>query len=104
MAPFDRIIWIVLDSVGIGALPDAADYGDTGRNTLGHIAESRKLVLPNLVRLGLANIAPLGNLAPPAKPAPPFRKGAPGSPGKDTPTGHREMAGVWPAQAFPGYP
>src|SRR3989475_7065444 len=104
MTPFDRIIWIVLDSVGIGALPDAADYGDTGRNTLGHIAESRKLALPNLVRLGLANIAPLANLAPAAKPAAAFGKGATRSPGKDTTTGHWEMAGVWLDQAFPVYP
>src|SRR6266851_4275294 len=104
MTPFDRIIWIVLDSVGIGALPDAADYGDTGRNTLGHIAESRKLVLPNLVRLGLANIAPLANLAPAAKPAAAFGKGATRSPGKDTTTGHWEMAGIWLDQAFPVYP
>ncbi len=59
MAPFERIIWIVLDSVGIGALPDAADYDDVGRDTLGHIAKSRPLALPNLLRLGLANIAPL---------------------------------------------
>ena len=103
MTPFDRIIWIVLDSVGIGALPDAADYGDTGRNTLGHIAESRKLVLPNLVRLGLANIAPLANLAPAAKPAAAFGKGATRSPGKDTTTGHWEMAGIWLDQAFPVY-
>ena len=49
MAPFERIIWIVLDSVGIGALPDAADYDDVGRDTLGHIAKSRPLALPNLV-------------------------------------------------------
>ena len=47
---FDRVIWIVLDSVGIGELPDAADYGDVGRDTLGHIARSRPLKLPNLVR------------------------------------------------------
>ena len=53
---FARVIWIVLDSVGIGELPDAADYGDVGRDTLGHIARSRPLHLPNLVRLGLANI------------------------------------------------
>ena len=54
---FERVIWIVLDSVGIGELPDAADYGDVGRSTLGHIARSRALKLPNLVRLGLANIS-----------------------------------------------
>jgi len=58
MSEFERIFWIVLDSVGIGELPDAADYGDVGRNTLGHIAESRPLEIPHLVELGLANIAP----------------------------------------------
>ena len=103
MAAFDRIIWIVLDSVGIGELPDAAEYGDVGRNTLGHIARSRALALPNLVRLGLANIAPLEHLAPPASPEGCFGKGATHSPGKDTTTGHWEMAGIWLPQAFPVY-
>jgi phosphopentomutase len=102
--PFERIIWIVLDSVGIGALPDAADYGDVGRDTLGHVAESRPLALPNLVRLGLANIAPLKHLTPPANPLGAYGKGATHSPGKDTTTGHWEMAGVWLDQAFPVYP
>jgi phosphopentomutase len=101
---FDRIVWIVLDSVGIGALPDAADYGDVGRDTLGHIARSRPLRLPNLVRLGLANIKPLDHLAPPAPPAGSFGKGITVSPGKDTTTGHWEMAGIWLDQAFPVYP
>jgi phosphopentomutase len=101
---FDRIIWIVLDSVGIGELPDAADYGDVGRDTLGHIARSRPLHLPNLVRLGLANIRPLDHLAPSARPAGSFGKGATVSPGKDTTTGHWEMAGIWLDRAFPVYP
>ena len=100
---FERIIWIVLDSVGIGALPDAADYDDVGRNTLGHIAKSRPLALPNLVRLGLANIAPLDHLTPPARPEGCYGKGATHSPGKDTTTGHWEMAGIWLPQAFPVY-
>jgi phosphopentomutase len=104
MPPFDRVIWIVLDSVGIGELPDAADYGDVGRDTLGHIARSRPLQLPNLVRLGLASIKPLDHLAPPANPAGCFGKGATHSPGKDTTTGHWEMAGIWLDQAFPVYP
>jgi len=103
MAPFERIIWIVLDSVGIGALPDAADYDDVGRNTLGHIAKSRPLALPNLVSLGLANIGPLDHLAPPARPEGCYGKGATHSPGKDTTTGHWEMAGIWLPQAFPVY-
>ena len=104
MARFERVIWIVLDSVGIGELPDAADYGDVGRTTLGHIAEYRALKIPTLVELGLANIAPLKNLAPVASPKASFGKGATHSPGKDTTTGHWEMAGVWLDQAFPVYP
>jgi phosphopentomutase len=104
MATFERVIWIVLDSVGIGELPDAADYGDVGRTTLGHIAESRALALPNLLRLGLANIAPLAHLPPTSSPIGAYGKGATHSPGKDTTTGHWEMAGVWLDQAFPTYP
>src|ERR1700731_502443 len=104
MAHFERVIWIVLDSVGIGELPDAADYGDIGRTTLGHIAESRPLALPTLIRLGLANIAPLAHLRAAASPIGAFGKGSTHSPGKDTTTGHWEMAGVWLDQAFPTYP
>jgi phosphopentomutase len=103
MPSFDRVIWVVLDSVGIGALPDAAEYGDVGRTTLGHIAESRPLKIPNLVRLGLANIAPLQHLEAAAAPLAAYGKGATHSPGKDTTTGHWEMAGVWLDQAFPVY-
>ena len=103
MKEFDRIFWIVLDSVGIGELPDAVEYGDVGRNTLGHIAESRLLVIPNLVQLGLANIAPLKLQTTAAAPLGAFGKGATRSPGKDTTTGHWEMAGVWLDQAFPVY-
>jgi phosphopentomutase len=104
MRTFKRIFWIVLDSVGIGALPDAADYGDVGRSTLGHIAESRPLRLPTLVKLGLGNIAPLEHLAPVENPLAAYGKSATHSPGKDTTTGHWEMAGVWLDQAFPTYP
>ncbi len=103
MKNFTRVIWIVLDSVGIGELPDAADYGDVGRSTLGHIAESRPLHIPNLVRLGLANIAPLKNQVPAAAPIGNYGKGATHSPGKDTTTGHWEMAGIWLDRAFPVY-
>jgi phosphopentomutase len=104
MAAFERIIWVVLDSVGIGELPDAGEYGDVGRDTLGHIARSRALHLPNLVRLGLANIKPLVHLAAAAAPAGCFGKAATVSPGKDTTTGHWEMAGIWLEHAFPVYP
>ncbi len=103
MVKFERVIWIVLDSVGIGEMPDAAEYGDVGRSTLGHIAESRPLRIPTLVELGLANIAPLKDLHPAQAPRGFYGKGATHSPGKDTTTGHWEMAGVWLAQAFPVY-
>jgi phosphopentomutase len=103
MGAWERVVWVVLDSVGIGELPDAAEYGDVGRNTLGHVAESRPLKIPNLVRLGLANIAPLKHLQPAAAPLGAYGKGATRSPGKDTTTGHWEMAGVWLDQAFPVY-
>jgi phosphopentomutase len=101
---FERVIWIVLDSVGIGELPDAADYGDAGRDTLGHVARSRPLRLPHLVRLGLASIKPLEHLTPPVRAAGSYGKGATVSPGKDTTTGHWEMAGIWLDRAFPVYP
>ncbi|HXW57124.1 MAG TPA: phosphopentomutase [Candidatus Cybelea sp.] len=103
-ANFERVIWIVLDSAGIGELPDAAEYGDVGRDTLGHVARSRALKLPNLLRLGLANIKPLAHLIPPTKPEGSYGKGMTVSPGKDTTTGHWEMAGIWLESAFPVYP
>ncbi|MGH9574667.1 MAG: phosphopentomutase [Candidatus Acidiferrales bacterium] len=101
---FERVIWIVLDSVGIGELPDAAQYGDDGRDTIGHIARSRPLRLPNLVAMGLANIKPMAHLTPARNPTGAYGKGATVSPGKDTTTGHWEMAGIWLDQAFPVYP
>ena len=76
MGVFKRVIWIVLDSVGIGELPDAADYGDVGRNTLGHIAESRALALRYLLSLGLGNIAPLASLPAAEKPRGAYGKAA----------------------------
>ncbi len=101
---FRRVIWIVLDSVGIGAMPDAADYGDVGSDTLGNIARARALNLPNLCRLGLANIKPLTGLAPVPNPAAAFGRCALASPGKDTTTGHWEMAGIHLDKPFPIYP
>jgi len=100
---FRRILWIVLDSVGIGEMPDAADYGDAGSDTLGNIARLRPMRLPNLCRLGLANIKPLAHLAPSATPAA-FGRCALASPGKDTTTGHWEMAGIHLERPFPLYP
>lgn len=101
---FNRVVWIVLDSVGIGAMPDAAAYGDEGSNTLGNLARMRPLRLPNLSRLGLANISPIAGLAPPDQPAGAFGKCTLASPGKDTTTGHWEMAGIILEKPFPTYP
>jgi len=100
-----RCIIIVLDSVGIGELPDAAEYGDAGANTLGHIAEAVDgLKLPSMARLGLGNIAPIRGVGPVDKPAACFGKMAEISKGKDTTTGHWEMVGVITERAFPVYP
>ena len=103
-SPFDRIIVVVMDSVGIGAMPDAADYGDAGRDTLGHICERRGLRVPNFVRLGLANIRPLQGLEPVARPEGAYGKATLLSPGKDTTAGHWEMAGIILDRPFPTYP
>jgi phosphopentomutase len=101
---FDRIIVVVLDSLGIGAMPDAADWGDEGRDTLGHVAGSRPLHLPNLVRLGLANIRSVAGLSPVPHPDAAYGRAALLSPGKDTTAGHWEMAGVILDKPFPTYP
>lgn len=101
---FGRVIWIVLDSVGIGEMPDADAFGDVGSDTLGNIAKKHHLNLPNLVRLGLANIKPLAGLSPAEHPAGAYGRCALASPGKDTTTGHWEMAGIILEQPFPVYP
>lgn len=102
---FDRVIWIVLDSVGIGAMPDAADYGDPpGSDTLGNIAQQRPLNLPNFAKFGLGNIKPLTGISPATSPAASFGRCALRSPGKDTTTGHWEMVGVILDKPFPLFP
>ena len=101
---FRRVVWIVFDSVGIGAMPDAADYGDAGSDTLGNIARRRRLNLPNLSSLGLGNIRPLEGIAPAAAPAGSYGRCALASPGKDTTTGHWEMVGIHLQKPFPLYP
>src|ERR1700722_4152310 len=93
-AGFQRVIWIVLDSVGIGEMPDAAAYGDAGSDTLGNIARRRRLELPNLVKLGLANIKSLAGLSAVSDPLASYGRCALASPGKDTTTGHWEMVGI----------
>jgi phosphopentomutase len=101
---FRRVTWIVLDSVGIGEMPDAAAYGDSGSDTLGNIARQRVLHLPNLEKLGLGNIKPLAHVTPADHPSAAFGRCALASPGKDTTTGHWEMAGIHLAKPFPLYP
>jgi phosphopentomutase len=104
LQPFERVVWIVLDSVGIGAMPDAEAYGDQGSDTLGNIIRKRKIDLPNLCRIGLANIKCLGGLPRAEYPAGAYGKCRLASPGKDTTTGHWEMAGIVLAKPFPVYP
>ena len=95
---------MVLDSAGIGEMPDAADWGDAGSDTLGHILESRKVNLPNLQKLGLGNIRPLQDLPKLENPIGNYGKCTLKSNGKDTTTGHWEMAGIILTKAFPTFP
>jgi phosphopentomutase len=99
---FRRAIVIVLDGVGIGALPDAVRYGDAGCNTLGHVAERVRLRVPHLRALGLGQLVPLGGNADAAQGA--TGRMAAGSPGKDSVTGHWELMGVVLDRAFPVFP
>jgi phosphopentomutase len=95
---------MVLDSAGIGEMPDAADWGDAGADTLGHILATRPVHLPNLQQMGLGNIRPLNALPPVESPTGSFGKCTLKSNGKDTTTGHWEMAGIILKQAFPTFP
>jgi phosphopentomutase len=104
MTAFDRVTCIVLDSVGIGEMPDCAAYGDCGSDTLGNIARQRTLHLPNLARLGLGNIKPLTNIPAADNPTASFGRCTLASPGKDTTTGHWEMVGVHLDKPFPLFP
>ena len=95
---------MVLDSAGIGEMPDAAAWGDAGADTLGHIFASRKVDLPNLQRLGLWNIRTLAGLRAVENPIGSYGKCTLKSNGKDTTTGHWEMAGIILEKAFPTFP
>jgi phosphopentomutase len=101
---FPRVILIVLDSVGIGELPDASRYGDEGSDTLGNIATRVDLSLPNLAALGLGNIRPFRGIPPADSPGASFGRMAEASPGKDSVTGHWEIAGVVLDTPFPTFP
>ncbi|GIP32311.1 phosphopentomutase [Paenibacillus sp. J2TS4] len=102
---FERICLIVLDSVGIGELPDADRFGDMGSHTLGHLAERiDSFSLPNLQKLGLGNIEKLMRVPPVEKPAGYYGKMAEVSVGKDTMTGHWELMGLNVTIPFQTYP
>ena len=101
---FRKVLWLVLDSVGAGEMPDAARYGDTGANTLGNTARAAGgLRMPNLGRMGLGNLTDIAGVPPVAAPDAHFGRMAEASPGKDTTTGHWEMAGVILEHAFATY-
>jgi phosphopentomutase len=99
-----RVIVLVLDGAGIGALPDAAQYGDVGADTLGHVAQRVLLHVPHLQRLGLGNIAPLQGIPPCNRPQAAYGKLAERSAGKDSTVGHWELMGVVTRHAYPTYP
>ena len=99
-----RAFVVVLDACGVGALPDPADYGDAGANTLGHLATAAGgLQLPTLEQLGLGSIIPLEGVPPAAAPV---LHGAlhPLGPGKDSTAGHWELMGVVAPSPMPTYP
>ena len=100
-----RVVILLLDGVGCGELPDAADYGDQGSNTLANLAKAvGGLSLPNLARLGLGNIIPIQGVPPQEKPQACFGKMAEQSVGKDSTTGHWEIAGLVTSDPFPLFP
>src|SRR5262245_15849494 len=100
----DRVILIVLDSVGIGELPDAAEYGDEGSNTVGNIASSVGLRVPTLRRLGLERLVSLPASSLHGTPLGAFGRMAESSPGKDSVTGHWELMGLVLERPFPVFP
>lgn len=101
---FNRICLVILDSVGIGEMPDSAAWGDAGADTIGHVLERRQVNLPNMQKLGLGNIRTLSGIQPAAEPTGAYGKCTLLSNGKDTTTGHWEIAGIILEKAFPTFP
>lgn len=99
-----RVAVIVLDGVGCGEAADAADYGDTGSNTLGHVLEQVQTPLPNLERLGLGHVGTLRGVAPVTDHSGAVTVLEPRSAGKDSTTGHWEIAGIVLDDPFPTFP
>lgn len=104
MKPMKRIFLIVLDSVGAGELPDAADFGDVGANTLRSAFRTGLLHIPHLVAEGLGNVEGLDFLGKTDHPLGAYGKAAERSRGKDTTTGHWEIAGLISPKAMPTFP
>lgn len=101
MKKYNRIFTIVIDSFGAGAMPDAAEYGDAGTDTMGHISESvDEFHIPNLQKLGIANLHPLKQVAPVERPMGYYSFLKEASTGKDTMTGHWEMMGLHITKPF----
>lgn len=101
MKRYKRIFTIVVDSLGVGALPDAADYGDAGTDTLGHISQRmEQFRIPNLQKLGMANLHPLKQVDAVERPMGYFACLSEASAGKDTMTGHWEMMGLYITEPF----
>ncbi len=101
MKKYNRIFTIVIDSLGIGGMPDSMEYGDKGVDTLGHIAESvKKFNIPNLEKLGISNLHPIKHVKAAEKPLAHYMKMKEASVGKDTMTGHWEMMGLHITKPF----
>src|SRR5690349_3048237 len=100
----DRVFLIVLDSVGVGELPDAHLYGDEGSDTLGNISRAVPLALPNLRALGLPRVAKVAGMADVERPLGAYGRMAEKSAGKDSVTGHWEMTGIVLDRPFPTFP
>ncbi|MCD6161575.1 MAG: phosphopentomutase [candidate division Zixibacteria bacterium] len=105
MIKYKRICLIILDACGVGELPDAADYGDAGSNTIGNCAKAvGGLNMPNMADMGLGNIIPIEGVPPSDKPKACYGKMAEQSVGKDSTVGHWELAGIISKKPFPVYP
>jgi phosphopentomutase len=101
----NRAIVLVLDSVGVGELPDADEYGDVGSNTLGNLSRAvGGLRLPNLGAMGLGNVTDVEGVPPSVPARASWGRCGEASPGKDTTTGHWEMMGMRLVRPFPTYP
>ena len=105
-----RVIWIVMDGVGVGEAPDAAQFNDQGSNTLGNLAQSiltqtkNPLAIPNLLELGTGLVTPIAGTRPPDRLIGAYGKAKEASTGKDTTSGHWEMAGLVVSKAFQVFP